>query len=137
MAYTDVFAILCLISNTMVVIFLIIAAVYFYNLSHFNIPSSGTSIFLFGTALLLAFICLILGLYAVWKIFSYRPLTVVETAAINTNNSPVQQTISNSVVTTPNVRVADIYTQSPIKNVIGMPISDVPITIAPPIDNFR
>ena len=132
MAYTDVFAILCLINNTMVIIFLVIAAIYFYNLTNFNIPSSGTSLFLFGVSLLLAFVCLILGLYAVWKIFSYRPLTVIETTAINTNNSPIQTTMTNSVVTTPNVEVANLYAPYQMRNIIGNPVSDIPLTIIPP-----
>lgn len=134
MAYADIFAILCLLSNTLVVIFLIISAVYFYNVSAFTIPSSGQSTFMFATALVLAFICLVLGMYAVWQIFSYRPLTVVETTAINTANAPIQNTITGNVVTTqtPMVTVAPVSTGNSIPKWTGTPLSDVPTVITNP-----
>lgn len=136
MAYADVFAILCLIVNTMVVVFLLIAAITFYNLTSFNIPSTGQSTFMFATSIVLAFVSLILGLYAVWKIFSYRPLTVVETTAINTHNAPIQSTITNQYVsqipTMADVKVANVYGQSSIRTLQGIPLSDQPGTIIPP-----
>lgn len=140
MAYADVFAILCLISNTMVVVFLLIAAITFYNLTIFNIPSTGQSTFMFATAIVLAFICLVLGLYAVWKIFSYRPLTVIETNTINTHNAHIQSTITNQVVsqnsmlnpTLADVQVANVYGPSSIRTLQGIPLADQPGTIIPP-----
>ena len=83
----DIFAIVALIANTLVVVFLIVAAVYFYNVSNLSIPSQGQSLFMVWTAVILAVIAFFLGIYAIYRIFTYKP-TVVLT---NVTPKPIPQ----------------------------------------------
>ena len=69
----DYFAIMVLVMVVLIIVFLCIAAVYFYDLMNLrSIPSTGISTFLFWTSIILAVVFLGLGMYALIRIFTYK-----------------------------------------------------------------
>jgi hypothetical protein len=84
----DFFAILVLIAAVLIIVFLIIAAIYFYNLINFKTPTSGESNFLFWTSIVLGIIFLALGIYALVRIFTYRALVYREPAPPVVSTAP-------------------------------------------------
>lgn len=84
----DIFSIFTLIGCILVTVFLIVIAIYSYDMMNFKPPTPGESAFIFWTALILAMIFLILSIYALIKIFTYKSIT---------NNE--QQIVTQQVVT--------------------------------------
>jgi hypothetical protein len=88
------FVVICLLVNTLTVIFLVFAAVFFYNSARMRWPSVTQSWIAFWICLILAIICLILGVWSVFKLLSMAPVVAV----------PLQQTTLKPVATAgPNV----------------------------------
>ena len=73
----DEFAIIVLIAMILILVFLIIAAIYFLNLMNLKPPSKGESTFLFWTTLILAVVSLAIVVYAMIRIFTHK-VTVFE-----------------------------------------------------------
>lgn len=70
---TDVFAIIVVIASVLVLVFLIVAAIYFNGLQNWTaIPGNGESTFLFWTAIVLGVIFLAIIIYGLYRIFTHR-----------------------------------------------------------------
>lgn len=67
----DFFAILVLIASVLIIMFLIISAIYFYNFTNSKPPTNSESTFLFWTSIILGIIFLALAIYALIRIFTY------------------------------------------------------------------
>lgn len=68
----DFFAIIVLLLLVLIIVFLVIAAIYFHGLMNFRPPTQGESTFLFATAIILIILAFIIGVYALYRIFTYR-----------------------------------------------------------------
>lgn len=155
----DFFAILVLIASVLILVFLIIAAIYFYNLINFKPPTSGESTFLLWTSIILGIIFLALSIYALIRIFThtstvyeegghypiqvmpapvptfmpapvpYVTPTPVMVAPVPQLRAPIPQTRTPIQQTTPTVRISNIPQTSRQTNV-SQSFSDVPVTQA-------
>jgi hypothetical protein len=70
----DVFAIIVLIVSILILVFLIISAVYFINISNFIYPSQSEAVFLFWTTIILCLIVFGIIIYAFYKIYTYKSI---------------------------------------------------------------
>lgn len=149
----DYFAIVVLIVTVLVMVFLIIASVYFYNLINLKPPTPGEASFLFWTSIVLAVMFLFLFFYALWRIFTHTvtvyeatvvpvvvppvgvrqvvempPKVVVTREVTTTTANPVQVVQSAPVVT----REVTVTTTNPVAvtNQVMNPvkISNIPVT---------
>lgn len=100
----DWFAIIVLIATILIIVFLIIVAIYFYNLMNLKPPSRGESTFLFWTTVILAIIFLIIAIFALVHIFTYKSIvyeepspTFLQPAVTYTSPPPVPITSSTSI----------------------------------------
>jgi len=78
----DLFAILVLIICVIVIVFLIIAGIYFYDLMNLKSPSTGEATFLFWTSLALGIIFFGLSIYAMIRIFTYTSYPVKDAKSL-------------------------------------------------------
>jgi hypothetical protein len=70
----DVFAIIVLILLTLILVFLIISAVYYINISNFIYPSKSESLFLFWTTIILCVIVFSMIIFAFYKIYTHKSI---------------------------------------------------------------
>lgn len=70
----DWFAIIVLMVSVLVIVFLIVAGVYFYNLSNLKPPNASEASGLFAVAVILAIILFIIVVIALYRIFTYKSL---------------------------------------------------------------
>ena len=123
----DIFGIVVLIGSVLMLVFLIIAAVYFYNLMNFKPPTKGESTFLFWTSIVLAVIFFAMIIYALYHIFTHRailietPTTVVKTTTTTpiTTTQVIRQSVPSNPVT---------YTTVPSNPVTYTTVPSNPIT---------
>ena len=102
----DVFSIITLIACVLIVVFLVIAAIYFYDLMNFKPPTNGESSFLFWTSIIMAIIFFGIGIYALIRIFTHKSVIYEELQpkpkqVINNSQVPIRQqpqVINNSQV---------------------------------------
>lgn len=120
----NVFAIVVLITAVLMLVFLIIAAIYFFNLMRLRPPSRGESMALFWTTIILALLFLFIIVYSLIHIFTHKSLVYEETA----KPAPI---VASSVVVPP---PAIVTTPALISNIPGhrtslvTSVSDVPLT---------
>lgn len=69
------FIILGLLVNTLTVIFLVFVSVYFYSSAQLKFPSTTESWIAFWISIMLAMICLLLGIWAVFKLLPSVPIS--------------------------------------------------------------
>ena len=67
----DTFTVVVLIIITVAIVFLVIAAIYLYRLIQLRPPSKGESTFLFGAAILVAFLLLLIFIWCLIRLFTY------------------------------------------------------------------
>lgn len=84
----DLFAIIVLIAAVLILVFLIIAAVYFMNLMNLKPPTTGESTFLFWTSLILIFIFVGIIIYAMIRIFTYKSIVYEEPQQLQQQPQP-------------------------------------------------
>lgn len=128
--HIDLFAIIVLIVIAMIIIYLIITAIYFYNLMNNRPPTYGESSFLFWTSVVLLFIYIAVTVYALIRIFTYKPV-VAEVAAVAPVAAPV------AVASPTNTYAHYVNAPAPIAvqqvaNPCGCP-PDVPVTTLEPV----
>lgn len=70
----DWFAIIVLMVSVLVIVFLIVAAVYFYNLSNLRPPNASEASGLFAVAVVLSIILFIIVVIALYRIFTHKSL---------------------------------------------------------------
>lgn len=98
----DVFAIIALIGIILIIVFLVIAAVYFYNLMNLRPPTQAESTFLFWTSVVLIVIFVALGIYALIRIFAYRAVVYKsDTIRVRQVAPVVQVPVSQPIQFTP------------------------------------
>lgn len=97
----DVFGIIVLIVAVLVVVFLVIAAIYMYNLMNLKPPSRGESTFLFWTTVILAVIMVIIAIYALVHIFNHK----------STVHEKESKVVTTPVITQPAVVTATLPSQ--------------------------
>lgn len=131
----DFFAIIVLIAAVLIIVFLVISAIYFYNLMNLKPPSKGESTFLFWTAIILAVIFLALAIYALIHIFTHKAIVYEEppvVAAPIVTPAPVpivvpqttfQALPQKQIVTTPPVRISNVP-----RSDVSTSFSDAPLT---------
>lgn len=134
----DFFAIIVLIAAVLILVFLVISAIYFYNLMNLKPPSKGESTFLFWTAIILAVIFLALAIYALIHIFTHKAIVyeeppVVAPPIVTPAPTPVpivvpQPTVQalpqqQVVATPPPVRISNVP-----RSDISTSFSDAPLT---------
>lgn len=96
----DVFGIIVLIASVLVVVFLVIAAIYFFNLMSLKPPSKGESTFLFWTSIVMVLVFVSIAIFALIRIFNHKsvvyeePKTVVTT---KTETAPVAPPVARPV----------------------------------------
>lgn len=121
----NIFGIIVLIIAVMVLVFLIICCVYFYNLMQLKPPSKGESTFLFWTALIMAVIFLGLIIYAIIHIFTHKSIIYKKVCPkpqkIETTPVIVPQPVPQQVQAAP-IRITNVPKQRPVA------YSDVPVT---------
>lgn len=151
----DVFAIIVLIACVLIVVFLIVSLFAFYNSMNFRYPSQGQSMFLFWTSLIMAIVFIGLGIYSLYRIFTYKapvikeeivtttsttvkpvavspqPITTIQQPAIITTPQPVI-TQQPAMITTPQpvVAVSNVPTSSLTVADFSKTLSDIPINQA-------
>ncbi|CAH6420783.1 Hypothetical protein HVR_LOCUS1290 [uncultured virus] len=117
----DIFGIVVLIATVLVLVFLIIAAIYFFNLMNLKPPSRGESTFLFWTTVVLAIIFGIIVIYALIHIFTHKSVVYEEPKAV-----------TKTIVTTPRVAVAaPVPTTITTTTASPVLISNIPQTSLP------
>jgi hypothetical protein len=90
---TDVFAIIVVIASILVLVFLIVAAIYFNGIQNWTVvPSNGESVFLFWTSIVLGVIFLAIVIYGLYRIFTHRAVIcpkprVKQTTKVTTTTS--------------------------------------------------
>ena len=75
---TDIFAIVVLIAAVLVVVFLVISAIYFFNLMSLKPPSKAESTFLFWTSIVLVLIFIGISIFAMIHIFTHKAVVYEE-----------------------------------------------------------
>ena len=118
----DFFAIVILIVSVLVLVFLIIAAIYFMNLMNLRPPSRTESTFLFWTAIVMSVIFLGIIIYAFIRIFTYKSIIYEEDKPIRITPA-IPQPVPNIVVHS--------QPPSPIPQPTIMVQPQVPITTRP------
>lgn len=117
-----VFAWIALLVLVVIMVFLIISAVYFFNLMNFKPPTQGEATFLFATAVILAIVLFIIAIWALWGIYDYYSMVTPVVAA------PV---VATPVVATPvAVRPTPVAVQQPL---MVQPIAQPVVTEAPSV----
>lgn len=136
MARVDTFSIITLIAATAIIIFLIIAAVYFNNEMNFQVSSQGQATFLFWTSLVLIIVIVALCLYSIYRIFTYRPTVYIKEKPLQTvvDSTPITK-ITRRVPTAPvrqdpPILVSSVQSPSVVGNTI--PIETDNTLIIPP-----
>jgi hypothetical protein len=117
----DVFAIVTLIAAVLIVVFLIIAAIYFLGLMNLNPPSSGESTFLFWTSIVLAIIFVGLGIWAIIQIITHRSVVYEEAPLQPSYYRPPTQSVTYPAQTT-----TTSYAERPTN--LSTSLSDIPVT---------
>lgn len=135
----DVFAIIMLIAAVLIMVFLIIVAIYFFNLMNLNPPSRTESTFLFWTTVVLAIIFLGIIIYALYHIFTYT-VTFCEEPRFIPPVTPIPVTVTAPtpppVVITRPLPPQEIVTQSPAPILYTSPsnfstsFSDTPVPLS-------
>lgn len=74
----DVFGIIVLIASVLIIVFLVIAAIYFFNLMSLKPPSKGESTFLFWTSIVMVIVFLGIGIFALIRIFNHKSVVYEE-----------------------------------------------------------
>jgi len=133
----DVFAIIVLIAAVLIVVFLIISAIYFFNLMSLKPPSKAESTFLFWTSIVLALIFIGLAIFALIHIFTHKSVVYEEpktTVATTTTVVPVKApvvvpvTAPVAVQTTPApIKISNVPKSSRATNE-SISVSDIPVT---------
>ena len=137
--HVDFFAILVLIIAVLIIVFLVITAIYFFNLMNLRPPTRGESTFLFWTAVILSVIFLALAIFALIRIFTHKAIVYEQplplpTPTIITTPTPIPITVTpppiitrQPVITPPSpVRISNIPRTSPVSDV-SLSFSDVPV----------
>lgn len=137
---TDVFAIIVVVASIAVLVFLIVAAIYFNGIQNWTtIPGSGESTFLFWAAIVLGVIFLGIVIYGLYRIFTHRavicPKIRTRRVAVATP-VPVSASTSNIVHPIPSatIPVANsvksestvVVTSKPESNVVK-PVAPIPV----------
>ena len=133
----DVFAIIVLIAAVLIVVFLIISAIYFFNLMSLKPPSKAESTFLFWTSIVLALIFIGLAIFALIHIFTHKSVvyeepktTVSTTTKVVPDVAPVAPTVTAPVAvqTTPApIKISNVPKASRATNE-SVSVSDIPVT---------
>lgn len=137
----DVFAIIVLIAAVLIVVFLIISAIYFFNLMSLKPPSKAESTFLFWTSIVLALIFIGLAIFALIHIFTHKSVVYEEpktTVSTTTKVVPVVAPVAPTVTAPVTAPAAVQTTPAPIK-ISNVPkasratnesvsVSDIPVT---------
>ena len=127
----DVFAIVTLIVAVLIVVFLIIAAIYFSGLMNLKPPSSGEATFLFWTSIVLAVIFVGLAVWAVIQIITHKsivyeePFKVMPTTPTTVITSPPVTTPGPASVYSANTTTTS-YVEPP--STVSTSYSDIPVT---------
>ena len=122
----DVFAIIVILATVLILVFLIIASIYFWNLIYLKPPSSGEASFLFWTSIILIIIFLIIGIYALIRIFTHRSLVYHERLPII---SPLQTVTATNACPT----VVSQLSPIPVTTQDIVITEPLPISTPPPI----
>jgi amino acid transporter len=148
----DFFAILVLIASVLIIMFLIISAIYFYNFTISKPPTNSESTFLFWTSIILGIIFLALAIYALIRIFTYTVPVYEEDKPLPVQVIPTHipimapaQPISQPVIITPTpprsavpippktqvaisqpTRISPVRTTRPTN--LSQNVSDIPVT---------
>ncbi len=120
----NVFGIIVLIIAVMVLVFLIICSVYFFNLMNLKPPSKGESTFLFWTAVIMAVIFLGLVIYAIIHIFTHKSIIYKKVCPKpeKIETRPIALPQSTTVVDPAPIRITNVpKTRAP-------DYSDIPVT---------
>jgi len=135
----DVFAIIVLIASVLIVVFLIIAAIYFFNLMNLKPPSKGESTFLFWTTIVLALIFIAICIYALIHIFTHKSVvyeepkqvTVSKTQTVATATIPATVPVAPPIqqVSPTQIKISNIPKTSRATNE-SVSLSDIPSTQA-------
>lgn len=101
------YAIITLIAIVFVLIFLIIAAVYFFNLINFRLPSTTEATFMFASSIVLSIIFFLIAVIALYEIFTYPNLIYDSVTPVSAPVSvPVSAPVSVPVYGQPQMYVA-------------------------------
>lgn len=92
----DFFAIIVLIAAVLIIVFLVIASIYFFNLMNLRPPTRGESTFLFWTAIILTIIFFAIAIYALIHILTHKAIVYEEPAPVRT--APITSTPSVPIV---------------------------------------
>lgn len=127
----DWFAIIVLISSILILVFLVITAIYFFNLMNLKPPSRGESTFLFWTTIVLGIIFLAIAIFSLIKIFTYKSI-VYEEPKIEVKTEPsreVKTTITTEQPITTPIKISNVPpTTIQTSNVTQRNLSDIPIS---------
>lgn len=121
----DVFAIIVLIASILIVVFLIVASVYYVNLMNLKPPTQGEATFLFWTTIVLAIIFLFIAIYAIYRIFTYK-VTIYEPEPVVTPVAPV--IIPAPVITVQPQPVISTVPVTTLPTDLSTSFSSVPVT---------
>lgn len=109
---TDVFAIIMLIACALLVVFLIIVAIYFFNLMNLKPPTKGESTFLFWITVILVLIFIGLSIYSLIRIFTHKSAIPIVNEDKSKSLKPTSKTLPMSVSQNPYLQET---TPAPIK----------------------
>lgn len=125
----NVFAIITLIALVLVIVFLIIAAIYFSGLMNLRPPTRGESTFLFWTSIILAVALTALAIWAIVEILTHKAI-ICETpkpppTIITSTMAPVT-TIAPAAVFPAQTATVNIPAAAPVTT-LSTSFSDIPV----------
>jgi len=131
----NLFGIIVLIASIIILVFLIIAAVYYMNLMNLKPPTQGEATFLFWTSIILGIIFLAIAIYSLWNILTYKsiiyeeekPLPKITPTPTPTPTPTVVKPPAPNVVTPSPVLISNIPKTTPPSQV-SVSLSDVSVT---------
>jgi predicted membrane protein len=135
----DVFAIVVLITSVLIIVFLIITAIYFFNLMSLKPPSKAESTFLFWTSIVLVLIFLGITIFSLIHIFSHKSVVYEEPKSLVTPKREVVATpppiappapvpAPVAIQTTPSpVKISNVPKSARATNE-SVSLSDIPVT---------
>lgn len=123
----NIFGIVVLITSVLILVFLIIAAIYFFNLMNLKPPSRAESTFLFWTAIVLAIISAIIIIYSLIHIFTHKAVIYEPLVETKTEVKPVLAAPTITTSTTSPIAISNIP-QTIIPSSRSLSYSSLPVT---------
>lgn len=118
----DIFGIIILIAAVLILVFLVIVAIYFYDLMNLKPPTRGESTFLFWTSIVMAIIFAAIIIYAMIHIFTHKSIVYEEP----------NRSITRTVITPPNTLPVATPTVTPVTPRVVTPVV-TPVPTSSPV----